>query len=453
MRFPRWAPAGVLCAMVATVAVAAPPVTKVVAQVAAPSAAPTVKDAAIRDELAVAVRALWAANPEVQSARAELEAARARAVAASRPLYNPSIDAGIENADVRRRTIGLSLPLDLSGKRGARTAVGAADLQAVEASYDRARRDVAARWLKAWLASALANQEEALGKRRLELMQSFDELAGKRLKVGDVSSPERDLAALALGEAQTQQATLLGRVAAARAALQSLGDTGLDRLPAFAGQLPPELEGADLVRSDTKIDELPELREARSRTDAAYAGVKVAERNRIPDPVISLTGGRVNIAPSGPGPGGRLNYNVVGVGLSIPLPIRNTYSAEVNAARADADAAAANLGTQRLSVRARLSEALSRYQALRTAGQSFRASRASAFDERTRLLERLWNAGEITTSDYLIQLKQSLDTALSGLQLQSETWQAFIDYQVAADRLTAWVASDAVHGNDKEYAQ
>src|SRR3546814_1726416 len=44
-----------------------------------------------------------------------------------------------------------------------------------------------------------------LGRRRLALMQRFDDLAAQRLKVGDISSPERDLAGLALGEAQVQR--------------------------------------------------------------------------------------------------------------------------------------------------------------------------------------------------------------------------------------------------------
>ena len=41
-------------------------------------------------------------------------------------------------------------------------------------------------------------------------MQRFDDLAVQRLKVGDISSPERDLAGLALDEAKVQQASLVG---------------------------------------------------------------------------------------------------------------------------------------------------------------------------------------------------------------------------------------------------
>jgi cobalt-zinc-cadmium efflux system outer membrane protein len=183
--------------------------------------------------LRAAVQEIWNKSPEVQAAAAELEAARARARAAARPLYNPSLTADAENADVNRRTVGISLPLDLSGKRRARTAQGDADLRAGEAAYALQRIDVASRWLKAWSEVALTARQRELGQRRVEMMQRFDELAAQRLKLGDISSPERDLAALALGEAQAQQAALTGKEAAARATLQAIAGAAAEASPAL----------------------------------------------------------------------------------------------------------------------------------------------------------------------------------------------------------------------------
>src|ERR1700754_1507243 len=95
----------------------------------AASAAPVVSS-----PLQSAVRVVWNTSPEVQAAQAELEAARARARAAAQPLYNPELSLDAENADVNRRTAGLSLALDLSGKRRARTDRGQAALHATEDS-------------------------------------------------------------------------------------------------------------------------------------------------------------------------------------------------------------------------------------------------------------------------------------------------------------------------------
>lgn len=426
MRFLLRAPWGVLCTLACACLGAGP----VLAQSAATVVAPV--DQSAPEEIGRAIRELWMLSPEVRVARAELKAASARARAAGQPLYNPELALSAENADVDRRTVGLSLALDLSGKREARRAVGEAGMAAARAGYDQIRRDIAARWLKAWFAAGLAVRETELGRRRVELMRRFAELAERRLKVGDISITERDLAALALSEAQAQQAALLGRAAGAQAALVALGGPTdmpgslvLRSLPAIVNGLP------------TSSEPLPEMRQAQARVESADAGIRVAQRQRVPDPMIALTGGRVRTGPSA-----GMSQNVVGLNLTVPLPVRNSYRAEVDSARAEADAALAGLDAQRLASRARQRESEQRYAALRDASVAFSGSRAAAFDERAALLERLWQAGEIGTSDYLVQLKQSLDTALSGIALENETWQAWIDHLSAAGRLIAWTGAD-----------
>ena len=374
-----------------------------------------------------AVCSLWSTNPEVQAARADLEAARARARAADQPLYNPSVSLEAENADVNRRTASVSLSLDVSGKRKARTEQGLAELTESQAMYDLLRRDVAVRWLKAWSAAELATQQRELGQRRVALMQRFDSLAAQRLKIGDISSPERDLAGLALGEAQIQLATLQANEASARAALLAL----LGETPAQPVALGQELPPMSATVTPLPIDRRPELLQARAMQASADAGIQVAQRARKPDPTVSLTGGQVRAGP--------MNDRVIGISVSIPLPILNNGRAEIDAARAQADAAAASVRARQWAASATLQETQLRYDALLGAAHAFGQGRAAAFTDRVALLEKLWRAGEIGTSDYLVQLKQSIDTALSALQLQSQAWQAWFDYLSAAGRLTDWI--------------
>lgn len=416
----RSVPVGAVCLLYAAMLGAAPlsdPSSKAAALSASLPSAP----------LQDAMRRIWETSPEVQAARADLDAARAQARAAAQPMYNPALLLDAENADVDRRTAGVSLALDLSGKRRARASQGEAELLAVEAGYNLLRRDVATRWLKAWSTAALATRQSGLGQRRLVLMKRFDELAAQRFKIGDISSPERDLAGLALGEAQLQQAMLAGNEAAARAALLAISGDQRTAQPPLPLGIPPAVNSAVAV----PIDELPELRQARARQASADAGVLVARRARIPDPTLSLTGGQVRNGP--------LSDRVIGVSLSIPLPVLNTGRAEVDAARAEADAAGASVRAHQFVLHAGLQEAQTRYTALRGAVEEFRGGRAAAFEDRAALLEKLWRAGEMSTSDCLVQLKQSLDTALSGQELENQTWQGWFDYLTAAGRLTDWL--------------
>jgi cobalt-zinc-cadmium efflux system outer membrane protein len=377
--------------------------------------------------LRAAVHQLWANNPEVEAARAALDAARARTRAAEQPVYNPSLALEGENADVDRRTVGLSLPLDLSGKRRARTIESEAAVRAAEAQLQLQRREVAARWLKAWSSATSVTRQRAFGLRRVATMQRFDVLAAQRLAVGDIATSERDLAALGLAAAQMQEATLAGQEASALGVLAALGG---------AVDLPEPIEGpppAAATFVPLAVDERTELLRARATQERAQAAVAVAERQRRPDPTLSLTGGSVR--------SGTRRDRVVGVAISVPLPVLNSGRAEVAAAMADADTAVAAQRAARMEAEATLEQARVTYEALRQASQAFRDSRAQAFDARTVTLDRLWQASELDTSDYLVQLNQSFDTAQAGLVLQAQLWQAWFDYLAAAGRLDDWIES------------
>lgn len=411
----RAAPKGVMCVLLAVSFVASPAIAQT-------NSLPTPPPA-----LRTAIQDLWDKSPQIQAADANLRAAQERARAAGRPVYNPSIQLDGENADVDRRTAGASLTLDVSGKRRARITESDAEVRAREAAYTLERQDVTLDWLKAWSSVAHAREQCALGRRRVELMRKFDSLAEQRFKVGDISSPERDLAGLALGEAQVQQSTLDTQELAALSVLAALGGKPDGSLPELPKALPPQ---ADAVIPVPTI-ERPELLRAQAEQDRADAAVTVADRNRRPDPTLSLAGGQVRSGPR--------TDRVIGVSVSIPIPILNSGRYDVSAARADADAAFASRRATELRSDAVFKQSRMTYAAMRAASEAFHQGRAGAFDERTALLDKLWQAGEISTSDYLVQLKQSLDTALSGIALQSQTWQAWFEFLAASGRLTEWV--------------
>ena len=413
MSYVRTAPWGAVCLCLFAVALASP------------AAAETARVTSAPPGLRNALHQLWGSNPQVESASAALEAARARSRAAGQPVYNPSLALEGENADVDRRTVGLSLPLDISGKRRARVVESDAAVRAAEAQFQRQRRDVATRWLKAWTSAQWSAQQSALAGRRVTLMQRFDDLAAQRLVVGDIATSERDLAALAVADAQVRQATLAGQEANVLGLLATLGH--VTPLPEAIDGIPPP--AASIV--PRAVDDRVELLLAKAGLDRAQAGVAVADRARRPDPTVSLTGGRVR--------SGTRSDQVVGIAISLPLPVLNSGRAEVAAAMAEADAATATQRASRMEAEAALEQARVTYEALRVASEGFRSGRAQAFDARVELLGRLWQASELDTSDYLVQLNLSLDTAQSGLVLQGQLWEAWFEYLAAAGRLEDWV--------------
>src|SRR3546814_5601490 len=116
-----------------------------------------------------------------REAEAELAAARARLDAAGQPLYNPELELAAEDEGPdRTATAGMSLRLDLSGKRRVRRDAAAArlDQAAIEARLDR--RDFVQQWFSGWAEWRTAEQRAQTGQRRVSLVSRFAELAVKR---------------------------------------------------------------------------------------------------------------------------------------------------------------------------------------------------------------------------------------------------------------------------------
>lgn len=374
-----------------------------------------------------AVREVWERNPAVQAAEASLSAAQARATGASRHLYNPELELSVEQADVNTRSIGLSQSIDWSGKRKARADTATADVRVAEAERDDTRQRIALDWLRGFATVQVANEQVALGAERVELLRQFANLAERRWQAGDIPQLERDLAELALQEARAQQAELIADQAKARQLLLGVGGH-VDALPPLPRSLPP---AASETLDASQLATLPKVQRAQAEVEVAQGRVSVAERDRRPDPTIALSAGRVTDGP--------LSDRLIGVTVRLPLFVRNSYRAEVTAAHSNAEAADATFRDIQLRATAEATQAAASYNALRDAWLAWEATQASRVGDRAALLQRLWEAGELSTADYLVQLKQSIDTELTATGLRARVWQAWADWLGASGLLASWL--------------
>lgn len=55
------------------------------------------------------------------------------------------------------------------------------------------------------------------------------------------------------------------------------------------------------------------------------------------------------------------------------------------------------------------------------------------------MLRRLWEAGEISTTDFLVQLRQTLDTRENALDLELAMWRAWFEWLAASGQVEAWL--------------
>ena len=376
------------------------------------------------------VQSVVESNPRVQAARAALEASGAFRDAASRPLYNPELSVDAENTDVETRTVGISQTLDWGGKRKARAAVAESDRLVVEAEYLAARWDVTVELLGGLAQHQTGAERDALAKSRQQLMDEFAALAQRRFDAGDLAQVELDLARLASTDARIQKATAGAGLAEARQAVRNLTPRSAvaqwPRLPEALPALPNSAEDPQSL-----VLALPEVLAARREVETADAVVELRRRERRPDPTLSLTGGDED------------GESLVGMNVTIPLYVRNRFSHEVTAALAERSQAQRLADDVMQRAHARLVSAAERYELSRGAWGDWASTGQASLTRQTEQLKRLWQAGELSTTDYLVQLTATLDVQESALDLREALWRAWFEWLWASGQVDAWLGKGA----------
>lgn len=365
-------------------------------------------------------------NPRVQAARAALDASGAYRNAASRPLYNPELSLDAENADSETRAVGISQTLDWGGKRKARTAVAESDRLVVEAEYLAARWAVTVDLLDGLAQHQTGSERESLAEARRALMDDFATLAKRRFEAGDLNQVEFALASLAFTDARIQKATAGAALAEARQAVRNLTPrSSPEQWPTLPAQMPELPKTATDPQS--LVLALPDVMAARGQVETANAMVTLRERERRPDPTISLAGGRES------------GENLVGVNVTIPLYVRNRFSHEVTAAMAERSQAQQISDDVMQRAYARLTSAAERYELSRGAWGDWELTGQSSLTSQTEQLQKLWQAGELSTTDYLVQLTATLNVQESALDLRQALWRAWFEWLWASGQVDAWL--------------
>lgn len=372
-------------------------------------------------------------HPALRQAQAELDAARAQARGQAQPLYNPEIELEYEEALDNSKSVGLSQTLDLSGKRRARANVATAEVVAAEARFAITRKTLLANLLIALSDYQARRDAVRIAEQRVRLDEEFLALAERRNRAGDLPQSDLLTARLTLAEARAAASTASIEFSQAEERLIAVVGGVMPPPPPLTGSPPQKRPSIEVVN----VDALPELQSAQADADAARSFVSVAKRNRIPDPTLGVKVGEER-SPLDP-LGQRESSTLFGIRLSIPLPIRNTYSAEVDAARASSIAREQSYRDLRRRVEARLAASLRRYETALGAWQAWTAQGAAPLDEQRALLQRLWEAGEIDAVDYIIQLNQTFATESAGVELKGRLWTTWFDWLEASAAISEWV--------------
>jgi outer membrane protein, heavy metal efflux system len=358
--------------------------------------------------------------PAVVAGRVRVEEARARVRGASRPRDNPQL----ETAAGRRQEgktweidIGLSQPLEIGGRRGARVAAAEAGLAreaaVAEDALRRALREVAGAYLTA-----------ASAQERLRVAQTAATFAEEILRIAQRRSEQGDVAALDVNLAQSG-------LARARADIHAIGATQaaalgtLRALLNLEAETPLTLDGTNGSKAQ-EIEVLMAAASQRADIQALEAEVREAEAEvRLGK---SLAWPEVT-------PGVRYERddgtNVLWGGLTVSLPVLNRGQEAREVAQARAQRVRGELAALRLAVRNEVQAGWTVYSLRQKAADELRAQ-LTALDDNDALARRSYEVGQIGLGELLLVRRETAEVRAALLERLAEAAEARIELETRA---------------------
>ena len=364
-------------------------------------------------------------NPELQASYAKIEAAKARLQGARLPLNNPELELEAEKTDVDTYSIGISQTIDWHSKQNALEIAQKAQLDAALASARALRLEKSGELLKTIGDVIALHNITALSKQRTEIFEKFSKVTKKLHSAGDISSSELEMAKLSLVESVMQHATHGEELIEAKISFTRISGQTISSNIQFPQQLPGKLPR--ITDIDKTLQNHPKVRSAYLSSQAVRQQMHFAEQDRKADPTVGVSVGRED------------NEDLVGITFSMPLQVRNNFSHNVDAAIADTLQAEKEARQIYQDLSARLNGAFERYNLVAHAWNVWVKKGRQSLKNRLVSLELQWKAGEINTTDYLMQLQQALDIQMDGVELQGKLWNSWVEWLMTSNKLSGWL--------------
>ncbi|WP_334186807.1 TolC family protein [Noviherbaspirillum sp.] len=365
-----------------------------------------------------ALRLAMQSNPELSAAQYELQAVEASVLQAD-VLPNPSVEVGIEDRrrETRESTLQLSQPIELGGKRSARTRAAERGRDAASADLNARRADVRANVIAAFF-DVLANQERLrLAQESAELAQRATTVATRRVAAGKVSPVEETKARVAESSVRLELLQARSELVSARKRLSALWGNPSPQFERAEGQIETLPALPELASLPQRLASAPGLVRARHEVDRRQSLAQVERSRRIPDMTVSVGVKRSE----------ELGRNQALVGLSVPLPLFDSNRGNVLESLRRVDKARDELSATEIRLDSELAQAYEKLSVFRQEAQSLQKEivpgAQSAYDAATKGFE----FGKFGFLDVLDAQRTLLQAKSQYLRALSEAHRAAAD--------------------------
>ena len=380
------------------------------------------------------LRVVAANNPSIKAAQAKWQAMKARVPQAAawedlRAQGNSRVARYVTippNAFMDQ-SLMLQQEIPITGKNRSRARAATAEAGAAFEDLRRTELDVISRGRAAYYRLANEYAQLDVNRHNIELLNQFAKISRDRYEVGnasqaDVLTAETDAARLEearvdifrrISDAQTQLNVLMNRPAQA-----PLGTPM--QMPFRPVQLSlRQLQAVAVVAR-------PEVQRAQNRVEAEKFRVELAQRQRVPDPMLNVQAQRYNEAKEA--------VSELDVGVSFALPFLNArkYSAGILEARQNAESAQQDLAAARTEALGLVRDQIKKVEAV---AHHYELYRDKILPLARQTVQSNRSAYEASSANFL-----NLITAQRVLQDAESTFVNHLaDYQIALAELDAIV--------------
>jgi cobalt-zinc-cadmium efflux system outer membrane protein len=373
------------------------------------------------------IERVWDENPDVEAAREAVEVAKAHLNAADQPVFNPELEVDAESTDIDTYYIAYNQTIDWGNRRDALSLVATEELRAAKAALISTQQRSAVQVLSALADYYTGAKLYSLAEKRNSLMLQFVDASNKRYTAGDIGQLDAALANVAYTESLMQLASRKAKNIDYNAMLITAASFNSDGWPVFPRSLPLPPSSVD---RKLLLTALPALHASSLRWQSAKAAVEVSRSNQKSNPTIGIRGGKEG------------TETLIGLNVTVPMNFRNNFSAEVIAAEHLATQEEQRFLTARKHALVRLDNYFNQYKTVFDSWSVWQKQGLSGLNEQMDLLQRMWEAGEISVSDYLIQAKQNVNAHGAAVELEGQVWKTWINWLDASGQVDTWLSDN-----------
>lgn len=376
----------------------------------------------------------------LERASTELGADVARArIASARTRPMPRVEIGLAQVDVSGQgaptssSLGVVVPVEI-GARSRRVSYAEVNAAVIAADADVLRLAFRRDADLAFVAALEADAELALERRALATFEGIVDASARRFARNDLTRGELVDAELAAARARVRVTLAEGRLRERRALLAVfVAEPRAEMVPSGTLDAQPRTLDEDAL-SALALASRPELASIDLAIERALVEARIARNSLAPTLELSATWTH-NGRTSEPQFAQHSNDTLaLLVGLPLPSPARASASLEIAHAEQARWTAAATQRRNAILVETRT--AIRSYEAARDALAVYTSTVAATIAERRRIVERAFEAGEVT-------LFERLDVARRAHELDLEMLHARADHERALVRLGFAVGAPA----------